>query len=218
MTRAADLKKAPLPRRDKIYQAARSLFFQYGYRGTSMAMIAKKAGYSKKAIYLDFRNKNDLFLNLVTEGTTILLNKLLEIPHEELEVEEAIVAFFHVYYDFADQYGEYFKMTFSEATPEVVASTPVELQQKLVELTRACLEEAVKVARRAIEAGIVIPMDPREAAGVFLSAATGNIMLAQGAGQTLFTGDMLENISRKSIKIILRGILVRPDNADELRE
>ncbi|MEW6078815.1 MAG: TetR/AcrR family transcriptional regulator [Thermodesulfobacteriota bacterium] len=215
MTKATEPTKSLLPRKDRIYNAARDLFFKYGYRGTSMDMIARKAGYSKKSIYLDYRNKDDLFLNLVAEGTAILLDKLLQIPHERLEVEDAIVAFFKVYYDFSSQYSEYFKMAFSEATPEVVANSPPALQRKLADLSRACMEEAVKVARRAIEAGIVIPIDPWEAAGVFLGAATGNIMLANGAGQTLFAADKLDNISAKSVKIILRGIRVRPgDGAD----
>ncbi len=205
------------PRKTKIYNAARDLFFQYGYRGTSMDMIARKAGYSKKAIYLDYHNKDDLFLHLVVEGTAILLDNLLRIPHEQLAVEEAIIAFFKVYYDFATQYEEYFKMAFSEATPEVVANTPLALQQKLAGLSRACMDEAVKVARRAIEAGIVIPIDPWEAAGVFLGAATGNIMLAKGAGQTLFAPDVLKSINAKSVKIILRGIRVLPGDGADLR-
>ncbi|MFP4445929.1 MAG: TetR/AcrR family transcriptional regulator [Desulfosudaceae bacterium] len=215
MTSTAEADLSP-SRREKIYQAARSLFFQYGYRGTSMAMIAEKAGYSKKAIYLDYRNKDDLFLHLVAEGTAILLEQLLQIPHAELAVDEAIAAFFRVYYDFADQYEEYFKMAFAEATPAVAANTPIALQQRLVDLSRACLDEAVKVARRAIEAGIVMPMDPHEAAGVFLAAATGNIMLAKGAGRILFTSETLDQISEKSIRIILRGILTRPDEAANL--
>lgn len=217
MTKATEPTTSLLPRKDRIYNAARDLFFKYGYRGTSMDMIARKAGYSKKSIYLDYQNKDDLFLSLVVEGTAILLDKLLQIPHEQLEVEEAIIAFFKVYYDFAAQHEEYFKMAFSEATPEVVANTPLALQQKLAGLSRACMEEAVKVARRAIEAGIVIPIDPWEAAGVFLGAATGNIMLAKGAGQTLFAADILKTISAKSVKIILRGIRVSPGDGSELR-
>jgi AcrR family transcriptional regulator len=210
-----DPTKDTQPRKTKIYNAARDLFFKYGYRGTSMDMIARKAGYSKKSIYLDYQNKDDLFLNLVVEGTAILLDKLLKIPHERLEVEDAIVAFFQVYYDFATQYEEYFKMAFSEATPELLANTPPAMQHKLADLSRACMEEAVKVARRAIEAGIVIPIDPWDAAGVFLGAATGNIMLAKGAGRTLFAADALQRISAKSVRIILRGIRVSPgDGAD----
>ena len=209
-------KKGAAARKTKIYNAARDLFFKYGYRGTSMEMIARQAGYSKKSIYLDYRNKDDLFLHLVVEGTAILLDKLLQIPHERLEVEEAIIAFFKVYYDFSSQFEAYFKMAFSEATPELVANASAEVQLKLAELSQACMEEAATVARRAIEAGIVLPIDPWTAAGVFLGAATGNIMLARGAGQTLFAAESLKSISDKSIKIILRGIRVAPGDGTDL--
>ncbi|MEC7764255.1 MAG: helix-turn-helix domain-containing protein [Pseudomonadota bacterium] len=44
-----------------ILTAAMEAFAQYGYRRVSMDEIAKRAGMSRAALYLHFRNKDDIF-------------------------------------------------------------------------------------------------------------------------------------------------------------
>lgn len=58
-------------RRIKIVNAARKLFFKNGYKGTTIANIAKQAEYSKRAVYLDFKTKDDLFVTICMEGLEI---------------------------------------------------------------------------------------------------------------------------------------------------
>ena len=48
-----------------ILLAAFEVFSRYGYRRTSMEDIAKGAGMSRAALYLHFRNKEDIFRSLV---------------------------------------------------------------------------------------------------------------------------------------------------------
>ena len=52
-------------KKTKILEAALETFAQYGYRRTSMEDIARAAGVSRPALYLLFRNKEDLFRSLV---------------------------------------------------------------------------------------------------------------------------------------------------------
>ena len=56
------------PKQQQILQAAWDVFFQYGYRRTSMADIAKAAGLSRPALYLEFANKEAIFRALVSAG------------------------------------------------------------------------------------------------------------------------------------------------------
>lgn len=52
------------PRLKAIMWAAFDTFAQYGYRRTSMEDIATAAGVSRPALYLHFRNKEDIFRSL----------------------------------------------------------------------------------------------------------------------------------------------------------
>jgi len=48
-------------KRDEILDAAYECFAQYGFRRTSMQDVAKAAGISRAAVYLHFKNKEDVF-------------------------------------------------------------------------------------------------------------------------------------------------------------
>jgi len=56
---------APAPeRREAILAAAQQQFARYGFRRTSMEDIAREAGVSRPALYLHFRNKEEIFRSL----------------------------------------------------------------------------------------------------------------------------------------------------------
>lgn len=50
--------------RERILDAAFTLFGRYGFKRTSMEDIASEAGLSRTALYLQFRNKEDIFREL----------------------------------------------------------------------------------------------------------------------------------------------------------
>lgn len=54
------------PRQKAILGAAFEAFRQYGFRRTSMEDIARGAGMSRAALYLHYRNKEDIFRSLAT--------------------------------------------------------------------------------------------------------------------------------------------------------
>ena len=54
----------PSGTRERILGAAFTLFGRYGFKRTSMENIASEAGLSRTALYLQFRNKEDIFRDL----------------------------------------------------------------------------------------------------------------------------------------------------------
>lgn len=51
--------------REHLLQAAAHVFAERGYHGASLDEVAAAAGFSKGAVYSNFRNKEDLFLALL---------------------------------------------------------------------------------------------------------------------------------------------------------
>jgi AcrR family transcriptional regulator len=57
----------PAIRQDAILDAAFRAFATYGYRRTTMDDIAQGVGISRSALYLHYRNKEDIFRSLVAQ-------------------------------------------------------------------------------------------------------------------------------------------------------
>jgi AcrR family transcriptional regulator len=198
-------KKRNRDRREEILGAARSLFFEKGYHGTTVEQISKRAGYSKRAVYLDFLNKDELFITVCAEGGELLHEKLNQIPRNEMPFESAIDQFVKVYIEFSRDHGEYYRMIFSEATPEIIANCSEELRERLDRVERACLGVLVEWAERAMREGIIPKMDPWEAAVAFFGSATGIIQLFRGI-QVIFSREALESIVRRTTWTLWRGL------------
>lgn len=94
-------------RRDQIIDAARRLFAQYGYGGTSLNMIAAEVGVSKPALYHHFPNKEALYRSLLATGMESMFifvrDRVQEVddnPHARLYgFMRASVAYYEEYHD-----------------------------------------------------------------------------------------------------------------------
>jgi AcrR family transcriptional regulator len=83
-----EMKTPPADRLGPILDAAFQAFATYGYRRTSMDDIARGAGMSRSALYLHFRNKEDLFRSLAIRYFDEALRDMaaaLEQPGQSLE-------------------------------------------------------------------------------------------------------------------------------------
>jgi len=202
-------------RPEEILDAARTLFFKRGYRATSILQIAQLAGYSKRTVYLDYLNKDELFMAVCEEGGRLLLDKLRQIPHDRLTVEEAVDRFMKVYVTFSKNHAQYFRMIFSEATPEIIANCTEELRVRVADLERACLDVLVSWAERAMREGRIPRSDPWDVAGIVVGTATGIILLSMGGSQTVFSKKTRESLVHKAIWTLWRGLSLPDADAGE---
>ena len=192
-------------RRNEVLDAARELFFANGYHGTTVEQIARRAGYSKRTVYLDFANKDELFITLCVEGGDLLFRKLNQSRQEEALFEAGIDLYLKAYIDFSREHSEYYRMIFSEATPEIIANCSKDLRARLEMVERACLGILVDWAERAMREAIIPKIDPLEVAVAFLGSATGIIQLFRGI-QVIFSREALESLARKTTWMLWRGL------------
>lgn len=77
-SRKAEMAKAA--RREEILAAARRVFAQRGFRGTTIADIADEAGIALGTIYLYFASKQDVFVALSEEFNGLIVAALTDVP------------------------------------------------------------------------------------------------------------------------------------------
>jgi AcrR family transcriptional regulator len=86
-------------RKQRIVDMAETVFFQRGYDGATLPVIADAAGYNKRTLYLYFKDKEDIFLAVVLRGLEILRDKLKEsidgTASSSIGLQEIAAAFFN---------------------------------------------------------------------------------------------------------------------------
>ncbi|WP_458120280.1 TetR/AcrR family transcriptional regulator [Paenibacillus sp. Z6-24] len=76
----------------KLVEAAKTLFAQKGYKGTSVEDIVKVTGVSKGSIYYHFVNKEGLFIYLLKEWDREYVEQWEEKVEQYTTVEETLLA------------------------------------------------------------------------------------------------------------------------------
>jgi len=82
-------------KKNELIKIASREFAKYGYKGVSLEKIAKKANISKAAIYYHFKNKADLFENVVNPKINKLINEIYSFNDEN--PQEALKHYIHSY-------------------------------------------------------------------------------------------------------------------------
>lgn len=146
--------------RKRILEAAMSLFSKGGYGNVSMRKIAEKIEYSPGTLYLYFKNKNDIMLQLCTQGFEQLLALQQELEKITDPLERLSVGGRH-YISFALENPELYELMF--ATEEVLQephpdeeSIPLKAFRKFEEYVRRCLDGGVFSEGNAETTAIVL--------------------------------------------------------------
>jgi AcrR family transcriptional regulator len=109
--------------REIILDAARELFISEGYEGVSMRKVAEKIEYSPTAIYVHFKDKDDLFHELCHADYARLAAEFQAAPLPADPVER-IRQIGHTYIQFGLEYPNHFKLMFMTPHP------PAELDER----------------------------------------------------------------------------------------
>lgn len=193
-------------RKSAMLKSARELFLKRGYRLTTMEQIARHAGYSKRSVYLDYPNKDDLFVTIATEGLEILVEQLKAIAGTEPPLEELINHFLEAITVFSHEHGDYFKMLTTEVSPEVIANATPAVRERAMEIEVAGIKMMADAVEKAMHQGIIADGDAWEISEIFFGSVVGIITLSMGGSQAMFSYENMKAKVRKMGSIVYQGL------------
>jgi AcrR family transcriptional regulator len=115
--------------REKILDAARELFVEFGYEGVSMRKVAQRIDYSPTAIYLHFANKESLFRELCAKDFLKLATQLREL-RAIADPGERLSACAGAYVDFAVANPSHYKLMFMTSRPKLLPLTDEQVSHR----------------------------------------------------------------------------------------
>jgi AcrR family transcriptional regulator len=190
--------------RRTIQSAAEKLFLEKGIEATSLDEIAKSAGYSKATLYVYFKNKADIWNNILLSAMKMLKANVENAVSMDGGVTQKYFALCDAIVDFSDEYPLYF-----ESLLGMILLENEEISRQIYETG----EEITDIVGRLIVQGVaegVVRSDVEfpNIAIIFWSCISGMIRMSSQK-EVYFsekTGRERKELLRYGFKTLLRSI------------
>lgn len=147
-------------RRSQLLSAALEVFVAQGYHAAAMDDIAERAGVSKPVLYQHFPSKLDLYLALLDQHSSELLEAVDAALSATKDNKARVAASIAAYFEFVDREGEPFRLVFESDLTNDAA-----VRERVDAVSRACAHAIADVIRE--DAGL--PKEEAELLGVALT-------------------------------------------------
>ena len=193
-------------RKKTILKAAKTVFFQKGFQGTTMDQIAKAAELSKGSLYLYFPSKEELYVSIFVEGVEILHKKFEEAVRDINGWEKKLRNIGHAYYAFYRENKNYFHILFFLQHGEIISNVSDSLYQICFEKGMSCLGFLFQAFQEGIETGEIEPQDPMELAAISWGSINGIILLYEEEEHKKFIPGSLDHLLQATFDLMIRGL------------
>ncbi len=177
----------------RITEAAIKVFSQYGYNGATIRMIAKEAGLSVGAVYLYFKDKEELSLFLLKEKISEIERRIKEALQGPRSPLEALKRYLKTSFQFARENRELIIMHSKEQGFTFGLEIKREFFKKEMEILKGVINEGIK-------SGDFRECNPEEVAKLIMMLIRGFVLSVVVAPENLLD----ENTC---FEIVLNGIL-----------
>ena len=160
-------------RRAEILRAAERIFVAEGYEGATIRKIADEVGVSSTCLYMHFRDKDEILLEICTAAMEQLLEVNSQIAALAIDPVERVRMMLTAYVEFALENPNAYRLVFC-ASPQATSDVK---QQITHELGDQCSERFSGVVREIAAQGRLKIADPRVVNQALWSACHGLVSL-----------------------------------------
>lgn len=101
----------------RILEVALDIFEQEGFEAVSVRRIAEVIEYSPTTIYLHFKDKNEIFYELRSQGFALLMQMHDQYTRDKTTTKDKLYGYGKAYIDFALSHPHYYKLMFVLMAP-----------------------------------------------------------------------------------------------------
>ncbi|NLW23232.1 MAG: TetR/AcrR family transcriptional regulator [Tissierellia bacterium] len=182
-------------KRENIIRSAIEEFSKYGYHGTRMENIAKRAGIGKGTIYGYFDSKKTLFYEMIKHGIDEYIRGLNALLSQDKTLEEKL----YDIYDFHKSYLKQF-MDFRQVIMREREVLPKELMVDILKDLKEIPHSMEKAIKEAIQKGeLRKDLNPGIAATIIMGSMGqfyGNKVFSNEDPNSKEIGDLIDTLLR----------------------
>ncbi len=199
-------------RRELAIDAAMAIYDEEGYHSITMEKIADRSELSRAALYLYFKNKEEILISAIVSHADYFAGLLEEIYDNRERLKERLLEklwdCFKAFYEkdpVAFTAWQYFHQS------EMIGNLPGELRDILHEAGSKVVSLQHKIVAYAVEEGVFIPCDPRALSEVIWSLFLG-IAYLERSKNVISRKSHLDITRDLALKVLTRGVAVPPED------
>ena len=194
-------------RKNTILAAARSLFFDRGFKAVTIDNIAEKAEVSKGSVYLCFESKEEIYAQILISDNIALYERIKNFSAKEATASELLLEFARIYVDYFLNDNELFRilMTFMMQTSQM---NLVEKQKdELIRSTNQNIIIISEIIQKGIGSGEFSPIsNVRQMQNGIWGMLNGIISLYLFTGNPKKRAERIHSTVRDSLNIFINGL------------
>lgn len=160
-------------RRAEILCAAQKIFVECGYEGATIRRIADEVGVSSTALYMHFRDKSEILVEICGDAFSQLIASNAELAARDMDPVQRVREMLEAYVRFGFANPNAYQLVFSPSTAEI----PLDKQAVLGELGQRCYALFSGAVAKIKDAGRLKTDDVHAAAQVLWTAPHGLVSL-----------------------------------------
>lgn len=164
-------------RRTVILEAARALYADRGFAGTTMADIARKSHLGTATTYYYFKNKDEIFVTLVLDALDKFIVALRKIEKSHADPIEKVRAMWDFYFDFYKRFPDYYQVLLALYRDDLLSSVSEDLVAQIKEKSAENFRIAARIVQSCNESGEYSIRDPLQVADVLWATFMGIVHL-----------------------------------------
>lgn len=195
-------------RRQSILDAAKSVFFEKGFRDATVDDVAAEAEVSKGTIYLYFESKESILAHLLLDGLSMLLTTLEDTyqPDESLSAAQHIRHLAKTHLRFAQTHPNYYRLIMAFDRGRFQDQISAELNREILDQSMRCLEVLVRAIELGNQRQEFTVEDAWESAGILCASLHGVLVFMAHPVRRQMVGVETEAMFKDTVELLIQGL------------
>lgn len=202
-------KREKQQRKEQAIDAAMEIYDKEGYHAITMDKIAERAELSRAALYLYFKNKDEIFLSAIKAYLVYFHSLLKDVYNRRESIEDTLLEeLWGCFLKFYEKDPVAFNASMYFTQNEAIRNLPDDLRDLLYKAGSDAVAYQHKIAEYGVEKKIFIDCNPRTLAEVIWSSFLGIMQIERSKSE--ITGKNHIKATRDlALEVLARGIVRR---------
>ena len=194
-------------RREQAIEAAMAIYDEEGYYAITMEKIAERSELSRAALYLYFKNKDEIFISAIKEYMAYFYSLLQDVYERRKSIQKALLEeLWECFIKFYQKDPVAFNVSMYFHQNEAIRNLSDDLRDLLYKAGSDAVTYQHKIMEYGVKQGIFIDCNPRTLAEVIWSTFLG-VMQVERSKREITGKNHIKATRDLALKVFTRGIV-----------